>query len=356
MADKEQDILRDAMIETDKEIFGDAFGQESTVLDDTGDRSLEDMGDGLEGQHEPDEDDGEAGEEDDEAAETAEAKAKAEADAKAAAEAGKAPKPGEAQAEPQGRVPAGRLREQTERTRAAETERDALKARLEAAEADRRKEIDALRAEFNGRLAQFQPRPADQPKPADPAKPAGPPDLFEDSKGFADHLVNSVKAEIAAVQNQAREDRINFSMETAKTRHGEIFNKAFATLKGLAQEGSADNRALVQRLTAAPNPGEAVVAWYKRAETLREVGDDPAAYKAKIAEDTRKALMADPEFRKQLLADLRAEALTGDDGRPRTATRLPPSLNRTTGGNGRAPNDLEAFDDSPGAIFDSAFT
>lgn len=350
MADTEQDILRDAIIGTEKEIFGDAFGHEDGLtLDETGDRSREAIGDGLEGQHEGDEGEGE-GEAEGEEGEGGEPE-KGEAKPEPRPEA----KPDHPKVdEPQGRVPAGRLREQTERTRAAETERDALKARLEAAEAEGQRKIDALRAEFMAALRQ-QPRPADQPKPADAPKPDAPPDLFENPNAFADYLRNGVKSELAAMQQQMREDRINASMESAKGRHGEAFDKAFAALKAVAQTGSPDGRALAQRLTSSPNPGEAVVSWHKRQETLREVGDDPTAYKAKIAEDTRKALMADPVFRKELLDGLRAEAMTGDDGRTRTTTRLPASLNRAAGGNTRAPNDLDVFDGSDRAIFDGAF-
>ena len=55
MATSENDILRDAIIGTEKEIFGDAFGKDDITLDETGDRSHEAMGDGLEGQVEPEE-------------------------------------------------------------------------------------------------------------------------------------------------------------------------------------------------------------------------------------------------------------------------------------------------------------
>ena len=103
-----------------------------------------------------------------------------------------------------------------------------------------------------------------------------------------------------------------------------------------------------------PNPGEALVSWHKRNEALREVGDDPSAYKAKIAEETRQALANDPEFRKQLLEGLRAEAETGDGGKPRTVTRLPASLNRAAGGN-HLRSDLADGDNSNTAIFDSIF-
>lgn len=349
MADTEQDILRDAIIGTNKEIFAEAFGKEDLTLDETGDRSRESMGDGLEGQHEPEEDETEdegAEVEGEEKPEKVEAKVETKPEAK--------PEP-EVEEDSKGRVPSRILRERTLTLKAAETERDALKARLEAAEAESQRKIDALRAEFLTALRQ-QPRPAEQPRPADAPKPDAPPDLFENPTAFAEYLRNGVKAELATVQQQMREDRINASMETAKARHGDTFVKAFTALQSVARDGSPDGRALAQRLTASPNPGEAVVAWHKRTETLREVGDDPAAYKARIAEDTRKSLMEDPEFRKQLLADLRAEAMTGDNGTARTTTRLPASLNRAAGGNTRAPNDLEAFDGSESAIFGSAFS
>ena len=47
-------ILKDAIIGTEKEVFSEAFGKDDLTLDETGDRSIEGMGDGLEGQHEPD--------------------------------------------------------------------------------------------------------------------------------------------------------------------------------------------------------------------------------------------------------------------------------------------------------------
>lgn len=349
MADKESDILRDAMIETDREIFGDAFGQESTVLDDTGDQSLEKMGDGLEGQHEPEENETEEGEEGEGEPEKVEAKAETKTDAKA-----------DPKVEDQPRlVPSSRLRDEGRRAVAAETERDALKARLATAETESAKKIDALRAEFMAALRQ-QPRPTDQPKPADPAKPPGPPDLFEDPKAYDEYVRNAARNAAAEeargiVSKQLDDFRVNMSIENARVRHGPVFETAMEAILKL-DANNPSHRDLGRQLRSAPNPGEAIVQWHRRNETLREVGDDPAAYKAKIAEDTRKALMDDPEFRKQLIADMRAEAMTGDDGRPRTATRLPPSLNRTVGGNSRAPNDLDAFDDSPNAVFGSAWT
>src|SRR5581483_3221866 len=102
---------------------------------------------------------------------------------------------------------------------------------------------------------------------------------------------------------------------------------------------------------ASPNPGEALVSWHKRSATLAEVGDDPAAYRERVAKETREALLKDPEFRKQLLADMRGEAGVGDDGRPRTQVRLPKSLNGAQGSNvGAGRIDPNASDSSEQGI------
>ena len=74
MANREDDILRDAIRGTEREIFGEAFGNDEPVLDETGDRSLEQMGTGLEGQIEPEEDEEPEAEETGEETETPEPK------------------------------------------------------------------------------------------------------------------------------------------------------------------------------------------------------------------------------------------------------------------------------------------
>ncbi len=339
---KADDILRDAIIGTEREVFGDAFDKEELTLDETGDRSIEAMGEGLEGQKEPEDEDEEADEE-------SEAKEGEEEKSEETSETKVEEKTEEAAHEAQGRVPSGRLREEAEKTRAAQAERDALKAQLDAEKTAAQRAIAELNAKFEGFIAS-QRQQTLQPKPEEAT-----PDLFEDPTAFINHLQKGFDAKLAAVNQQIKDQRINISMELSRTRHGETFDAAFGALKSL-DANNPDNRQLVQRLIDAPNPGEAVVTWHKRNEALREVGDDPTAYKAKIAEDTRKALMADPEFRKQLVAELRGEAMTGDNGRPRTTVKLPASLNRAGGNNARAPNDLEIYDGSESATFSSAWT
>src|SRR6266851_2424183 len=123
---REVDAIGDAIIATEKEIAGAAWGEEDTdAADETGDRSLEDMGDGLEGQREAEEDDEPEDDDADGEAESEGEAAEAEAAALAAAEQAKKTEPPEG-----GRVPSGKLREANEAKRAAEAERDALKAEL----------------------------------------------------------------------------------------------------------------------------------------------------------------------------------------------------------------------------------
>ena len=346
---KDDDILRDAIIGTEKEIFASAFDQEELTHDETGDRSLEAMGDGLEGQIEHDD-------EDDNETDGQSEQLEAKDEGKDGTEVEKVEtKSTETHQEPPGRVPPGRLREEAERARNAIAERDALKAQLESEKSSSQKAIDELRAQFNGMMAALQ-RPQAPVAPQQAAtQQEAPPDLFENPAAFAEYLQNGVKAQLDAVQKQVRDQQVNASIESARTRHGQEFEAAWKAISTLDYK-NPDNVALVRRMEAMPNPGEAVMTWHKRNEVLREVGENPAEYKARVAEETRNSLMADPDFRRELLDTLRGDAMTGDNGRPRTQTRLPASLSRAQGGNGRAPNDLEIYDGSDSAAFKSAWT
>ena len=358
---REDDILKDAIIGTEREIFGEAFGKDDgAALDETGDRSLEQMGTGLEGQHEPEEDEEPEAEETGEEAEPEKVEAK-EGDKSKKTEELEKPEKADPKAlvveEPKGRVPAGRLREETKRAQAAEAALVEAKAKIAEADAARKKDIDALTARFDGVLAALsKQQQAVQPPKAEVKddKPAGPPDLFEDPKAFADYVANASRAQLEQVRGQMDAQRVEMSLSLAHQKHGDTFKTAFETVSKL-DPAAQENRELVQKMWRSPNPGEALVQWHKRNEALREVGDDPSAYKARIADEARKAALADPDIRKQLIEEMRAEAETGDGGKPRSITRLPASLNRAPGGNVRAPNDLEIYDGSDSATFNSAW-
>jgi hypothetical protein len=356
MAVREVDAISNAIIETEREIAGAAWDQEDTELDDqSGDRSLENLGEGLEGQHEAEDDEDAEGEE-------AEGETKSEAEGEgeaevAAAEAGKVkevdPKdrqPNQAEA---GRVPSGKLREANERARAAEAalrdvgeksvgEIKALNDKLELA----LRQIDDLR-----RAPRNEP-----PKPAEPPKAETVPDIFEDPKGFVESITKGFQSELSKRDTQLANQRVETSMAIAHAFHKDTFEKAFEAVNKLDPRNPED-RSTVQRIYAAPNPGEALVNWHKRNETFARVGNDPAKFEERIREETRQALLKDPEFRKALVAEMRGEAAQpGDDGRPRTTTRLPQSLNRAAGSNvGANRTDQHGSDDSEQSVADAAW-
>lgn len=359
MALREIDAISDAIIETEREIAGSAWDQEDTEREDGGDRSLEAMGDGLEGQQEPEEDDELEGEEADGELES-EGDVEAEGDKPVAGKEGEGDKPvaekPALRAEPEGgRVPPGKLREANERARAAETERDALKAQIEASKGENKSltdKFDLVMREIEG--LKRAPR-AEPPKPAEAAKPAEAPDIFENPKGFVDHLTGMFQSELSKRDTQISNQRVETSMAIAHAIHKDTFANAFEAINKLNPQ-NPDDRVVVQRIYASSNPGEALVSWHKRSQTLAEVGDDPAAFREKVRSETREALMKDPEFRKQLVAELRGDAARGDNGNPRTTTRLPGSLARAGGSNlGADRGDLHGHDDSEQGVADAAW-
>jgi len=351
MAIREIDPIGAAITATEKEIAGAAWDIEEMTLDESGDRTVEQMGEGLEGQHEPDDDDDLT--DDEESEDEAESEdgdgegGEAEPEVKEPEEEDKPAV--EAKGEREGRVPSGRLREANERAKALEAERETLRQQLEAERAESKRNFDALNARMEALAASLR-APA---KAAEPAAEAKVPDFFEDPAGFIGAQTKPLLDTVSQLQQQLASQRVETSMAIAHSRHGDAFAKAFEAVNKLNPQ-NPDDRAIVQRIYANPNPGEALVTWHKRNEALREVGDDPGKYKERIAAETREALMKDPEFRKALLADLRAEASTGADGKPRTEVRLPKSLNGAAGGNRRDATVVQ-YDDNDQAIAEAAW-
>lgn len=348
-----EEVVSSMIDDTNNEIFGSAFGKEESVEDETGDTSIEAMGDGLEGQIEAEDEEaeGEADETGDgESEEAQNDEGEAEADTEGEDKTGE--KPGEVRAEPEGRVPPGRLREATERARTAEAERDAIKAQLETVKTESAQQVASLKAQFDAVLAALKPAGETKPNGQDAPKP---PDveslLFENPKGFIEELKKEL---IAPVLQTMQNNRVETSMKLAHAKHGDKFVKAMDAL-GRLNPQSMEDRETVQRIYNSPDQGEALVEWHGRNETLREVGPDPAAFKDRIAKETRETLMKDPEFRKQIIADLRAEAEDDGTGRPNTTVRLPRSLARANGGTPHETVDRSLGDGSMQAIFDSAF-
>jgi hypothetical protein len=309
-----EQALNNAEGNTEREIFGEATG--AGEPDESGDRSLETMGDGPEGDHLP---------------ESTRTRGRTPARARK-----KGDKAEDKDRDEQGRFkaedkperkgdPAVPLKAEREARRAAEAERDAERARYNELKA----EIEALKQQ------RAQPKQEQQTEDK--------PDFFADPEGF-------LARRDAAILAQVHRDRVEASFESARDEHKETFDAAFKTLveHGQAEAQSNPQRVspTVQRIQASRNPGRAVVEWYRQQTTLREVGNDPEAWLNSRLEK----MLDDPAFQAKVIERTRGKASGANGERPNTVTRIPRSLNSAAGGSAREA-DPELYNDSDHSVF-----
>lgn len=379
--EREIKLLGEAIANTDREIFQGAVtgnDDEDIAHDESGDRTREDMGDGLEGQVEAEDDDADASTDADADADASDKDGDKDADAEDEAEGdagdgedkdaekpprdkegkftpkdgdkdGKDKAEGEDKSLDKGRVPSARLREETQRRQAAERERDELKARFEAGQSEFR-QLSSRLDQALGKIDEISRRTTAAPAQQTETKAAEAPDLFTDPAAFIAHMQKPLLDKIEKLSQTREVDRAELSMRTARAEHKDVFDKAYEALGKLNPNDPAQH-AIGARIARSADPGQALVDWYKKDQVLKEVGDDPAVYREKIAKETRDALMKDADFRKSLIEELRGEASTGRQGRPNTITRLPKSLSDAAGG--RSAQSGEPFDDSDRGLFES---
>lgn len=343
----EDRMLKEAISNTESELFRGATDlADPQEGDDEGDKTPEEMGDGLEGQVEASQDDETDGEE----AEGDELKAEGEEGQERDPVTGKfKAKETEVQPEavpPKGRVPVAELLTERKARQTAEERATAVETKAAA-------DIAALNARLDSILL-AQQRPAEV-KPVEAAKPEKP-DQFADPEGYERWM----RAEI---RNEFTQQRVESSLADAHETHGDTFVKAYQDLTGINITNPADRsvrgldrqdpiaQATVSRIMAAPNPGRALLQWHNQQQTLREVGTDPAKYRETVKASAREELMKDPEFRKQVLADLKAEASGANGGTPRNITRFPKSLSDASGGSSANRHDAQSLDDSDAGVF-----
>jgi hypothetical protein len=316
-------VDKGSVANTDQELMAAAFEAEEPDFDDT-DRSLEEMGDGPEGQHIS---------EDEEAEE-------------AAAPEGDGPKkPGDEPEEPaEVEEPGDEPEEQTE----PEEPRDArgLRAAMlserkqrqaaEAASKAAREEIAAINARFDRLLAAQQPQQQQQPPPA-PAKP----DPVLDPDGYERYVV-------AQMEQRYTMRRIEETFQETHEAVGQEFVAAYEGLRKLDPNNPVD-RAIGNRIYTSPNPGKSLMRWHREQTILREIGNDVAGYEQR----QREKFLNDPDMVNKAVARWREQRDGGPQGAPRNITRLPPSLNRARGGS--TSNELlGAADNTDEAIFNYA--
>jgi hypothetical protein len=319
-----QATINRAVEDTEREIFEDALGEDA--LDNDGDTSLEEMGEGLEGEVEDD-----AGEEADEAEPEDGEGEDAETDE------------AEPERDDRGRgqpaIPPGRLREQTRRATAAEERAQTLERQV---------------FEMNGRLAELSARTnAPPPKPTEPPPPK--PDMYSDQEGYERWVLDQAEKRTEAKfeqrftqfqqEQQAREARrVDESLAmAAKGERAFEFGAAYDALTSLDPR-NPQSRATVGRIYNAPDPAKALFDWWE--------DNGGPEYRERILEQL------DPGRRTARRGQERDPSRSFDDrgGRQqprhviRPGQRLP-SLNSATGSNSQRVSDPEMLDGSEEAIF-----
>jgi hypothetical protein len=195
---------------------------------------------------------------------------------------------------PDAMVPSWRLGEVSEERRRWQAEAEQHKRDLE----DTRRRMAAL---------EQQQRQATQ-------KPVEVPDLLADPNAFTSHIQETVEQRIRNIE-------ANFSFRLAHTMNKDVFEKAYSEMVSRAERG---DRSAVQAVMGSPDPGQALISWYKRDQTIAKVGDDPDAWFEK-----RKAELLDDEaFLAQAMEKARAKANGDQANGSRPNVKLPPSLSR----------------------------
>ena len=134
--------------------------------------------------------------------------------------------------------------------------------------ADLRKELDQLKGRG-------------QPQPTQQAQPVAPPDPWLDPEGYARHI---------AIENDKRlfKDRVEISQELMRSKHDD-----YDDVEKVFRDECKTNPFLAQQLRASSFPAKFAYEQGKRLMALREIGDDPAAFKAKIEADIKAKLEAE---------------------------------------------------------------
>ncbi len=212
-------------------------------------------------------------------------------------------------------------------------EPSSVRERAQRAEQERDQERQS-RADLERRFQMLERQMVQARQP-----PKETPDVWSDPEGF-------VRAQLEPVRSgqEAVLERISRAMAVDKFGQ-EAVNTAMSELERQMMT-NPNARFEHQRIMASDHPYGELVAWHKRQNALKEIGEDPSAYKARILEDAKK----DPAFIAAVIEAARTQAQqpAANGARPQTAVNLPPSLNRTTGSGGQATmaapkNDGEIF-------------
>lgn len=205
-----------------------------------------------------------------------------------------------------------------------------------------------------GRQGGQQGQPGQQPQPQqrDLAQ-----ELFENPEAVIGELRRGFATELAGV-------RLEFDLDRAASRHGvDNFQPAFDAF--MAQVGNPEkpDPLTYQRIMSASSPGEEIVQWHREQSVMREVGNDPSAYRERMIADHMASLGLNPDgtpLQQQPQAPQQQQGHApapqpprADNGQfaPRHEVRLPTPTSRMRGSSGAGHGGGE--DGSDDAIFDA---
>jgi hypothetical protein len=319
-ASDEDARVQAAIQATEEEIFAEANGIDDPEND--GDKSLEEMEDPVGDNPDAEGDEVDAQDED-------EPEAEEEDESEGEPEVQEPPQ--ERRDERKERfVPSGRLREESERARAAEAEARQLREEL---------------ARLSGRVDEMSRLRAPQEQPKAPERP----DMFADPTGWEKATREEMRQ---TLQREMDERFLNASMATAHEDYGPEFEFAYQEL--LKGKNDPLVRQEAQRIMGSPNPGRALMKWAEpRLETYREERTRG------LMDQMTETLGVDPEDLNRALAMVakgRGRGSPQSNGQRQQRQQILPDLSNAGGGRGQPRIDPRGFDGSEGAIFADAFT
>jgi hypothetical protein len=150
-------------------------------------------------------------------------------------------------------------------------------------------EVSSLRNEIAERDAAWERRIAQLVNAQKPqAEQQQPPDQFEDFPGATRHVV---QPEFQRIEQQL----LAIAKDTAITRFTEDkVNEAERAFINALQSQKLDP-ADFQKVANSPNRYAEAVRWHQRQLAQAEIGDDPAAYKAKLEAELREKILAETQ-------------------------------------------------------------
>ncbi len=154
------------------------------------------------------------------------------------------------------------------------------------AERAAREAVERQNAQLMEVLQRMQ-RPQQQQPPIDPV--AEPERAFHALTAAVDQRLQAIEqarqADLATVNQQMLNQQLNMSERQARGQHGnEVVDAALQAALTQGMHATFVNQ---------PDPYAALVQWHRANELAREVGTDPAAYRARIAQQERERVLAE---------------------------------------------------------------